>query len=268
MRRWPKAALALWVLAANAQPPAISQNGVMNAATHIPATLPGGEIALGARFLIQGVRLAANASDVHVLLHHASQLLEIPVIGANSFEIDARMPATAPLGAANLVVETSEGPSKPFAVSVASSQLGLFSANGRGWGRGKIENLDGRGHPSPNALTNPARAGQMAAILATGLGGARRVEILIGGRPQLASSIQKDVDPGVERIRFRLPTDAPRGCFVPLYARTEAGRVSNVVTMAIAAPGADCTQMLPLRSAGVSVREGMIALGAYHQVVR
>ena len=47
-------------LVANAQPPAIAQNGVVNSASQIPSALPLSSIARGAKFTIYGVRLAAK----------------------------------------------------------------------------------------------------------------------------------------------------------------------------------------------------------------
>ena len=85
MRGWRETFLAVCGLAvASAQPPAISQNGVMNAAAHTPTVLPGGAIARGARFLIRGVRLGADRSSVNVVLRHGGNLLKIPLEAANA----------------------------------------------------------------------------------------------------------------------------------------------------------------------------------------
>jgi uncharacterized protein (TIGR03437 family) len=261
MRGWRETFLAACGLViASAQPPAISQNGVMNAAAHTPTVLPGGAIARGARFLIRGVRLGADRSSVNVVLRHGGNLLKIPLETANAMELDGLMPSEAPLGDSTLVVETGEGSSKPFAVPVVASQPGLFAANERGWGLGKIDNLSAGGHSSPNTPASPARPGQMAAVLMTGLGDARQVELKVSGRPAPIASIQRDFEPGVERIQFRVPTDAHLGCFVPIYARTRGSTLSNMVTMAIAAPGSECSQYGTFLSPAAAAREGLVAL--------
>ncbi|HUO30799.1 MAG TPA: hypothetical protein VMU80_16355 [Bryobacteraceae bacterium] len=259
MLGWREAMLAVWSVSVFAQPPAIDQNGVTNAAARIPSTLPGGGIARGARLTIRGVRLAADRAGIRVSLHHGSHVLPLPIESDSPLEVDAWMPSKAPLGDAALFVENSDGSSRPFAVQVVTSQLGLFAVNGQGWGRGKVDNVGARGEATPNSPAAPARPGQMAAVLATGLGNARQVEIVVGGRSESAASIQRDYERGVERIRFRVPQDSPLGCFVPIYARTR-GTISNIVTMAVAKPGSECTQLQLLFSTAPAVRTGMIAL--------
>ena len=260
MRAWREALLGLCSIGLGAQPPGISQNGVMSAAAHTPTALPGGEIARGARFLIRGVRLGAELSSVQVTLHHGGRRIQVPVRSAQPLEIEALMPPQAPAGAGELVVETSEGPAKPFAISLVDSRLGLYAANGRGWGRGRIENLGAGGRVSANTPANPAQPGGMAAVLATGLGNARQVEMVIGGRQTPAASIQREFEPGVEKIQFRVPIGAPTGCFVPVYARTRGTAPSNIVTMAIAAAQSPCSQSDQLLTAAGAGRMGLVAL--------
>jgi hypothetical protein len=50
--------------------------------------------------------------------------------------------------------------------------------------------------------------------------------------------------PGVDQVVFRLPEDAPEGCSVPVQARTGNDAYSNIVSMAIDAGGAPCTERL------------------------
>ena len=54
--------------AQTAAPPGIGQNGVVNAASRIPPTLTGGDLARGARITISGVRLGSAGHTIVTLL--------------------------------------------------------------------------------------------------------------------------------------------------------------------------------------------------------
>ena len=220
------------------QPPAVRQNGIFNTASRIPLALSGGSIARDSRFTIQGVRLG-GALETRVLLKHGEKSIVLPVLSANPREIEAWMPEVAPLGSTSVSVETSAGPSKEFPIAVVKTQPGLFSANGLGWGPGKIDNLSARGKRVPNGLGSPARPGQMIQLWATGLSEAGKVDIVIGGRTAAAMSVRRDEQRGVESVLVRIPEDAPRGCYVPAYTRVSStdssnrSTRSNMVTIAI-----------------------------------
>ncbi len=204
--------------------------------------------------------MGTDRSGVRVLLSQGGKVRRIAVQAVNRFRVEARIPGDTPLGDANLVVETSEGASKPFPLSVVASQPGLFTINGRGWGQGKITNLDLHGHSSANAAGNPALPGQTVSVLATGLGKAHQLQMVIGGSPEPASSTKRDAA-GIDEIRFRVPANSPLGCSVPVYARTPDGRRSNIVTVTIGSQRADCSEREPLFStAGAFGRDGLIAL--------
>ena len=133
------------------------------------------------------------------------------------------MPPDAPLGKSTLIVETDAGRSRPFAIEIASTRIGLYSLNQKGWGPGKIDILSGESR-KPNSVSAPARPGQVAAISSTGLGDGRGLTVVVGGRPAVVLRIDRNVEPGLDEIRFRIPANVPQGCYVPLYARVPALR--------------------------------------------
>jgi uncharacterized protein (TIGR03437 family) len=223
-----------------AQPPAIGQNGVFNAASQIPTTLPGAAIARGARFIVAGVRLGNGAGSVRVFLHSGSHPLAARVLSAEPEHIQALMPDTAPLGPNQIVVETKTGASRPLEVSVTSSAPGLYTENERGWGQGRIDQFDANGRSTPNSVIAPARPGQSVTVLATGLGRLSRIPMIVGGQPSAVDKIERDVEPGVDRLHFRVPLHAPEGCYVPAYARVPGQPPSNVVSMSIASRSGVC----------------------------
>jgi uncharacterized protein (TIGR03437 family) len=183
--------------------------------------------------MIEGVRLGRASSEVRVILEHDARPILLSVISVEPRRIEAWMPSSAPVGQGSLSVETSEGTSKPFPIGVVPSQPGLFTANGKGWGPGKIDNVGSDGRRRANTVETPARPGEMAGLLATGLGDGKKVEVMVGGRA--ASSVESHgaSERGLNSILFRLPADVPKGCYVPVYARVRGATRSNVVTMAI-----------------------------------
>jgi uncharacterized protein (TIGR03437 family) len=190
--------------------------------------------------VIEGVRLGRSQAEVRVLLRTPQRSILLPVIAANPRQIEAWMPPSAPLGPAFLTVENSGGMSKPASISVVSSELGLFSLNGLGWGPGNIDNLDSKKRRSQNNIESPAQPGQAAEIVATGLGEASQVQILVGGRAARVIELHRATDQGFDSIRFRVPADAPKGCYVPLYARARGSLPTNVVTIAISGSRSGC----------------------------
>ncbi len=223
----------LAALVCAAQPPDVGQNGVVNAASRIPATLRGAAIARGARFLIFGVRFTGT---VKVNLRSGGHTVQAAIRSVTPEKIEALMPASAPLGENTLTVQTDGGESRPFPVTVAAAAIGLYSANELGWGQGRIE-IGGRA----NSASNPARPGQPASILTTGTGIATgAIVLVVGGKRAAIAGIDRNIEPGLDRIRFQVPSGAPEGCFVPLYARSPGASRSNIVTMAISARSSHC----------------------------
>ncbi len=222
------------------QPPAISQNGVTNLASKIPSSLVDAAIAPGEAFSIQGVRLGTDTANTHLKLELNGRLIPIPARSVRPNQIQAVMPGRALLGPGSLIVETPDGPSKPFPVRVVAAQPGLYAVNGQGWGQGQIQMTDATGGRQLNGIEDPIRRGGTATIDATGLGRASSAELVIGGIAVQALGIQHSGEPGVDRIRFRVSRSVPQGCFVPVYLRTGSARPSNVVSMAIQDRGSTC----------------------------
>ena len=161
--------------------PGIGQNGVVNAASQIAPTLPGGALARGALFTIHGVRFG-TAGNLAVAIRKGESVLVARILSTTPERIDALVPATAPIGPASLVVTAAGQPSLPFPIEIVESNPGLFSRNGQGWGPGRIDNLEAPGSRRANALEHPARPGRQIVLAATGLGVARSITVFVGNR--------------------------------------------------------------------------------------
>ena len=226
-----------------AQPPAIQQEGVRNAASRMPPSLPGGALAPGVLFTLEGLRLAGGNSETRIHIKQANTDLEAQVISADAGRIEARMPLQAPSGDSQLVVTRDGQSSRTFAIRVAPAAFGIFARNGRGWGPGEIFNSD-PDKPSGETLNTPAapaQAGSVATLVGTGLGVASAPEVFVGGKPARVLSLgPRSVRPGVEEVRFQVAKDTPAGCYVPVVVKLPQN-VSNVVTMSIAPKGQACS---------------------------
>src|SRR6185437_3736432 len=118
-RSIPLLALALVCLAADdvPAPPAIQPGGIVNAASRLPATLPGAGIARGARFMIPGVRLGpvepAHGSEsdpptslaaVSVQFRQGDTTVPAGLLLVREKRIDGWAPEATPLGRVQVTV--------------------------------------------------------------------------------------------------------------------------------------------------------------------
>ncbi len=242
-----KAALllcALWFVGGlRAQPPAIHQERVFNAASHIPPSLPGGALAPGSRITIEGLRFGAAP---RVNLEAQGKEFAVRVLSASPERIEALLPDSLPPGSGSLTVDNQDGRSRPFPVRLAPSSFGIFSANGKSWGPAK---------PAE------APAGRVA-ILGTGLGADMKIAVFVGGKQaRVVTAAPLEGQPGIDRVEFEVPAGAPTGCFVPVVARTPEGAVSN--TVSIASGPCASSASLPIESAAAGDAAALLFLARF-----
>jgi uncharacterized protein (TIGR03437 family) len=247
-------------LAAGPAPPAIDPGSVVNGASRMPASLPGGAIARGGRFSLSGVRLGpqrgvkGNQVDPPVTLegvsvHIAQGQTDIPagILFAGAERIDGLVPRAAPLGTVRLTVVYLGRASEPYTLALVDSSFGFFTSE-----------------TAPEALREAQRPlsaapGETVTLWGAGLGDARP-EIFVGGKPAgLERRVaEESCCKGVDRVEFKIPTDAPQGCYVPVQARA-AERPSNVIAIAIHPVGQACRDQLDWFHDGAA-RTGLVAL--------
>jgi len=106
------ATLVVLVFADIPAPPAIDQGGVVNGASHMPASLAGGAIARGARFSLSGVRLGPvrplrgseseppiSLGAVSVRIAQGDTRVDAGLLLVSEARIEGWIPASAPVGA-------------------------------------------------------------------------------------------------------------------------------------------------------------------------
>jgi uncharacterized protein (TIGR03437 family) len=171
------------------------------------------------------------------------------------------MPSKAPLGAASIQVVAGNLKSNLLPVRIANSAFGIFTALGTGSGPGSLQNFISAANQPVNSPTITAQPGQAITLWGTGLGPVTfadnvpptagnlpvKTEVFVGGIPApLIYNGRSPQFPGEDQIVFSVPTNAPTGCWVPVYVRTAGTGISNFVTMAIQPSGGTCsTDVLP-----------------------
>src|ERR1700736_4430236 len=114
MASWLRALVLLAAADASRKPapPAIRPEGVINAASQMPAQLPGGAIARGSLFRILGERLGPG--QVTVRVRKGSATVDAVPAYASATRIDAVLPASSPAGDVSLTVTCNGLTSAPF----------------------------------------------------------------------------------------------------------------------------------------------------------
>ncbi len=253
--------------AQDGEAPAIAQGGIVNLASRIPVQQPMGGAAPGSLISIRGFRLGPGApGTIRVRIRRGEARVETPALSVKENEIEAIVPDDAPLGSGMFQVVRNEHASLEWPIEIVESSFGAFSRNRQGWGPGEISNAEG----APNSETKPAKPAEIATITGTGLGtrkpGRALPQVLVAGRPATeVNLVHKAADrPGVDTIAFRLPTDTPEGCHVPVQVSSARGSYSNSVTIAVSRNGSNCTDHIDWTSGLRNRRLTLATVGLVH----
>jgi uncharacterized protein (TIGR03437 family) len=245
-------AAANLVFLANAQvPPAVDPGSVVNAASRMPSSLPGGALARGARFSLSGVRLGpergvkgsesdppATLDGVSVHIAQGQKDVSAGILFASAGRIEGLISPAAPLGPVRLTVIYNGLASEPYPLTLVDASFGFFT-------------VDTAPEELPEArLPLSATPGETVALWGAGLGDARP-EVFLAGKPvSLRSAGDEACCKGVDRIEFQIPVNAPLGCFVPIQARA-GGRPSNVIGISLHPSGQPCSDQFEWLEKGV-----------------
>ncbi len=254
----------------DAPPPAVAQNGVVNAASEMPAEFSGGGIARGSLFRIHAYRLGTQVttrashfplsdtlSGAAVEIHKDDATLRALLVSVSPNDIEAILPSNAPLGIAELVVVRDGTRSEPFQFRIVQSSFGAFYTAEQRWGQGLIRNSEQGSDGAWNGIDDSAQPGRTVTLLGTGLGAepgsdssaphrvsvaSAHPDITVGGRPvtKILYAGRSAGGIGMDELAFQVPADAPQGCHVPVQVRF-GPIASNFVAMAIHKGGGACT---------------------------
>jgi uncharacterized protein (TIGR03437 family) len=256
-------AAANLVFLANAQvPPAVDPGSVVNAASRMPSSLPGGALARGARFSLSGVRLGpergvkgsesdppATLDGVSVHIAQGQKDVSAGILFASAGRIEGLIPPAAPLGPVRLTVIYNGLASEPYPVTLVDTSFGFFT-------------VDTAPEELPKArLPLSATPGEAIALWGAGLGDTRP-EVFLAGKPvTVHSAADEACCKGVDRIEIQIPVNASLGCAVPIQARA-GGRPSNVIAISIHPAGRSCSDQFEWFATTVqhAARAGFVAL--------
>ena len=236
-------------LTLGAVPPTISTNGLANGASFSKDAT----FAVGAIVTIFGQNLAtatvsAQSLPLPTALGSAQVLVNespAPLFYVSPTQINFQMPVTTS-GSAQVVVVTSQLRGNVVTVTLVNGTPGIFTSDSSGSGQGAVLNQDA----SLNTAQNPAAAGTVISIYATGLGPTDppiiagqapaaqsptliKPVVLIGG--VAADVLFSGLAPGfvgLYQINARISTGTQPGSAVPL-SLSIGGAVSNTVTIAV-----------------------------------
>ncbi len=262
--------LSFFLFPTAAQTPAVTENGVLNAASYTVAGQPGHAVAPGSLVAIFGSDLASSLSVADSIPLSAS-LAGVTVTFNNSpapiqfvspTQVNAQipwnlLPPGTQSGTATVVVTRDGRPSAPRNVDVAQFSPGIYTLSGNGLGAAVVVNSDDGSvaQPAgsvPGLTTRPARVGSAIIIYATGLGpvdipvadGAASLDtlrrsitvptVLVGGREaQVLFSGLSPQFPAVNQINVTVPDGVSPGNQVPLQLRVGGITTSDQVTIAV-----------------------------------
>ena len=269
--------LTLMFAALGSAAPTISEGGVVNGASFLPAAVPGGGIAQGSFFTGFGTEMGPAEGVVNTSLPLPTELggMEVTVTAGevtyNAYltfvrdnQFNAIMPSETPAGEVEVRVSYDGETSDPVMVTVVENSVGIFTATQAGAGPGAITNYVSDTEQPLNSSATVATPGQVLVVWGTGLlgipgadhvsplesGNVRDLQsevdvtVMVGGRPaQILYAGRSAEFPGIDQISIQLAEETPSGCFVPVMAIAN-GTPSNEVTIAVGEEGAVCQDAL------------------------
>ena len=230
--------------------------------------LAGGAIAQGSTISIYGTNLGPQTSPalafplgtslggVTVTLKQGATSVSAFPVFVSAAQINAIVPSNTPLGKVSLQLSYNNSQSNPVPVTIVKTSVGIFAIAG-GAGPGIFQNFVSATSVPTNSLTTAATPGQSVTLWGTGLGPVTfpdnvaptvvslpiQTQVFVGGiSATIAYNGRSPCCSGVDEIVFQIPSNAPLGCWVPVYVKTGGTAVSNFVTMAISANGSSCSE--------------------------
>jgi uncharacterized protein (TIGR03437 family) len=257
--------------------------------------MPNAGIAQGSRFAISGKNIGPavemSFADFPVTTELGGVSIQIQsgnvttpalmVYVSNGF-VTAVVPSTTPLGDATVTLTYKGRSTAPLPITIVPISVGIRTLNGNGNGPAKAWNappdagLDTDLSTLPvNALNQSAKPGQLLVVQATGLGPVavdetqNFVQLLdvpadvIVGNKLTTATLKVRTTEGSDYIAFKIPDDAPEGCYVPIAIRA-GGVTSNVASISISATGASCSDPAGLAASDIDAaqKSGQINIGS------
>jgi len=259
----PLLAVALFPVVAAFAQPVINSQGAVNSASYRTPGLPGSGVAQGSIFTVFGTGLGpdsfaqAGSFPLPTTLGGTSVTVTIGntptpaiVLFASSYQVNAILPSTTPLGTGTVTVTYNNQTSAPAPIQVVASAFGIFAYNSGGSGQAIATDTNYQ----LNTITHTFHPGDYVFLWGTGLGPIDASDVEPPPAGSLPGTITMHVGnptapvdyhgrapccAGLDQIVFQVPAEV-EGCYVPVGVETGAG-VNNVGTIAVSSSGQTCS---------------------------
>ncbi len=193
-----------------------------------------------------GGALPTTLADTQVLFDGVAGSL----IFSSAGQIDAIVPVGTSTDKVEVQVQYQGQMSAAFPIALAPATIGIFSADCSGTGQANVQNQDG----TPNSADNPAAAGSVVTLWATGAGqpspsGAASASVTAARLPRAALPVTAQIgeEPaevlyagsatglvdGVIQVNLRVPTATQTGAAVPVLLHVGNSTSQSGLTLAI-----------------------------------
>ena len=166
-----------------AQPPLIYNRSILNSASFMPQSLPGGAIAQGlSLYIIRSAYrslkacygklfpLGTNLGGVSITATQGSTTVNVIPLYVSASQINAILPSNTPIGLVSIRVTYNSVQSNPMRLNVSPTALGIYTATGKaGLGPGILQNFVSASNQPINSPTVAAKPGQAITLWGTGL---------------------------------------------------------------------------------------------------
>lgn len=211
---------SLAILLSQQAPPAITPGAIVNAASLLPPSLPGGGVPRGGLVALYGPRLQLDKITIQA---GGREFRALPQFRSET-HVTAYVPPEVPVGDATLTVTYQGQTSVGHPIRVAAS-AGIFGLRPDSFSCSDAARfLDRREAIAPTSL----EPGAAAMLFATGV--SPEAKLLISGRT-VAWEPAPECVPGLQRFRFTVPADLPKTCANPVVIATPGSTASNYVSL-------------------------------------
>ena len=251
---------------------AIAPAGPVIASVENAASYSEGAISPGEMVTLIGTALGPQApasmqvdssGSIATILSGAQVLFDgvpAPLVYASASQVTAIVPFGISSPSAQVQAKNGGQVSSPWAVAVAPSSPGIFSADSSGVGQGLIFNQDG----TLNSDANPASSGSQVSLFVTGAGQvipagqdgavvtadslpqpALQVSVQIGGQPAavLFAGGVAGMANGITQVSVQIPVGVPTGAAIPVTVQIGEGISQPGLTLAIQDPSGNQPQV-------------------------
>ena len=245
--------------------PVITSTQVVNSASYLSQGLPGSGIAQGSIFTIKGSGLGPNTlvpidplpletshSGTSVTVTAGGQTYKALILAAVSYQVNALLPSTVPVGSATVTVTYNNQTSTAEPFQVVSASFAPYTFMSDGYGQASATDLNYQ----LNSIIHTYNPGDWVILWGTGMGPINGDDsktppvvnlgsptVHVGNASLTPYYAGRSADfPGLDQVMFQVPSGIT-GCYVPVAVETN-GSVGGAATIAVSTSGQTCSDSI------------------------